>query len=235
MESDHDVCPECGALDTCVHDNEPSSTTFSNPTEDIIDMVSVSPIQPDMEVFNTYSYGSEPDGNPRLLAYYGFVLPEDEAADVRIGFDFSDIILSWPNEKEAYHAYEILLKEWSKLEWASPTGDCGEEELVFWNDDDEEPFIINADAKVSHQLYLLCAVLGQTRNTAGLNMEELKRRIFEQTSSSDGGSISEIIADVIRRRQAKMDAGSSTQICEKLDVCRVYLSLKYRAITDFFS
>ena len=100
MQSDYDVCVECGSLAECEHDREtesaiapvslPSnihplshdSTPISNET-DYLEMRTVRPILPFSEVFNTY--GSLP--NSALLSRYGFLLSENEHDTIRMVLD----------------------------------------------------------------------------------------------------------------------------------------------------
>ncbi|KAG2042410.1 hypothetical protein BDR03DRAFT_943306 [Suillus americanus] len=88
MESDFDVCVECGSLVECDHDHEtlpavPSRGAYSLPGVckpdlaleiDTLDMCSIKPILPHSEVFNTYGSLS----NAELISRYGFTLPENE-------------------------------------------------------------------------------------------------------------------------------------------------------------
>ncbi|EIW79184.1 hypothetical protein CONPUDRAFT_145299 [Coniophora puteana RWD-64-598 SS2] len=101
LESDYDVCVECGSLVECQHDreehiNEPSRELSgsadraayppfrmeitSSEAEDVMEMHSVLPIPPNSEVFNTY--GSLP--NATLLARYGFVLDGNDLDVVNV-------------------------------------------------------------------------------------------------------------------------------------------------------
>ncbi|KAG1811399.1 uncharacterized protein BJ212DRAFT_505922 [Suillus subaureus] len=96
MESDFDVCVECGSLVECDHDHEtlpavPSRGAYSLPGVckpdlaleiDTLDMCSVKPILPHSEVFNTYGSLS----NAELISRYGFTLPENECDIVSLGY-----------------------------------------------------------------------------------------------------------------------------------------------------
>lgn len=105
MESDFDVCAECGSLTECDHDRETLPTvssrgSYSLPGEckpdlaleiDTLDMCSVKPILPHSEVFNTYGSLS----NAELISRYGFTLPENECDIVSLGYgSFSAFINS---------------------------------------------------------------------------------------------------------------------------------------------
>ncbi|KAF9245311.1 hypothetical protein BU15DRAFT_34006, partial [Melanogaster broomeanus] len=100
MESDYDVCVECGSLAECEHDREvgsdvapPSLASNVHPSShdrapstneiDYLEMRTILPIPPHSEVFNTYGTLS----NAALLSRYGFMLPENEHDTVKMVFD----------------------------------------------------------------------------------------------------------------------------------------------------
>jgi hypothetical protein len=78
-QSDYDVCPECGAVDECTHDqNEGTSVAgiagtpaMSPSLKPTYDMVTNTGVPPGEEVFNTYG---ETLNNAQLLCQYGFQL-----------------------------------------------------------------------------------------------------------------------------------------------------------------
>ncbi|KAH7926391.1 hypothetical protein BV22DRAFT_355569 [Leucogyrophana mollusca] len=98
MESEYDVCVECGSLVECEHDHEPGehpprpptlggthpaeivtnppaiTTKDSDADADTLEMRMVRPIPPHTEVFNTYGALT----NAALLARYGFLLDANE-------------------------------------------------------------------------------------------------------------------------------------------------------------
>ncbi|KAG1880290.1 hypothetical protein C8R48DRAFT_683341 [Suillus tomentosus] len=97
MESDFDVCAECGSLAECDHDRETLTAVPSRGGAcslpgvckpdlaleiDTLDMCSVKPILPHSEVFNTYGSLS----NAELISRYGFTLPENEYDIVSLGY-----------------------------------------------------------------------------------------------------------------------------------------------------
>ncbi|KIK48128.1 hypothetical protein CY34DRAFT_731595 [Suillus luteus UH-Slu-Lm8-n1] len=104
MESDFDVCAECGSLAECDHDREtlpavPSRGAYSLPGEskpdlaleiDTLDMCSVKPILPHSEVFNTYGSLS----NAELISRYGFTLPENEHDIVSLGYGSCSVFIN---------------------------------------------------------------------------------------------------------------------------------------------
>ncbi|KIJ20793.1 hypothetical protein PAXINDRAFT_6574 [Paxillus involutus ATCC 200175] len=100
MESDYDVCVECGSLAECEHDRELEShiapralapnlpplsqinASYSNEI-DYLEMRTVRPVPSHTELFNTYGTLS----NAALLSRYGFTLPENEHDTVKMVFD----------------------------------------------------------------------------------------------------------------------------------------------------
>ncbi|KAF9077619.1 hypothetical protein BDP27DRAFT_480769 [Rhodocollybia butyracea] len=90
LETEYEVCPDCGSLQQCPHDQDP--TDFSSPskaaeTEDDYEMVSNANISPHSEVFNTYG---ETLTNAQLIAQYGFSLDVNE--NDRITWQFDDLV-----------------------------------------------------------------------------------------------------------------------------------------------
>ncbi|BGP36196.1 hypothetical protein JCM10450v2_000094 [Rhodotorula kratochvilovae] len=78
LASDAWVCPECGRLDACPHDDESAGATAAAREareEETVDMVSEREIDPGEEVFNTYGSGLS---NAHLVAAYGFLLEGNE-------------------------------------------------------------------------------------------------------------------------------------------------------------
>lgn len=78
-QSDFYVCPECGSLRECPHDDEYNSH-FLNSSTDVnhdlcYEMVSNAEILPGEEVFNTYG---ERLSNAELLMQYGFILDPND-------------------------------------------------------------------------------------------------------------------------------------------------------------
>ncbi|KAG9092899.1 hypothetical protein FS749_015349 [Ceratobasidium sp. UAMH 11750] len=83
IETDFDVCPICGALQSCPHDQDENDATLgSGPPEDAplnledtCDMVINAPVGAGDEIFNTYDANLP---NSVLLARYGFILEGNE-------------------------------------------------------------------------------------------------------------------------------------------------------------
>ncbi|EIN06179.1 hypothetical protein PUNSTDRAFT_136969 [Punctularia strigosozonata HHB-11173 SS5] len=82
LESDYHVCPTCGSLDECPHDEDGSTVErgWRQPLNgqsgsDTYEMVTNAHVQAGEEVFNTYG---EHLSNAELLARYGFMLDSNE-------------------------------------------------------------------------------------------------------------------------------------------------------------
>jgi len=87
LASDAWVCPECGKLGACEHDDEgepgreresalePPRTSSSRDEADTVDMVCERGVEPGDEVFNTYGGALS---NAHLVAAYGFLLEGNE-------------------------------------------------------------------------------------------------------------------------------------------------------------
>ncbi|CAE6401786.1 unnamed protein product [Rhizoctonia solani] len=79
IETDFDVCPVCGSLEACPHDedDQESSNLTDGKTdlENTCDMVMNAPISAGDEIFNSYDTNMS---NSTLLARYGFILEGNE-------------------------------------------------------------------------------------------------------------------------------------------------------------
>ncbi|KAF4588307.1 hypothetical protein EYR38_010274 [Pleurotus pulmonarius] len=143
IETDFDVCPLCGALYECPHDDGPKLETHvgQNHYDSCYEMVANSPIPRHSEVFNTYG---ETLGNAALLARYGFVLDVNE----------NDCI-TWSMEEltddaDLAASFQLAAHEWESEK--SLRACCESSNLVYYS----ESFTVDGDGKVSHRLWLLC-------------------------------------------------------------------------------
>ncbi|KAJ6504744.1 hypothetical protein C8R47DRAFT_157139 [Mycena vitilis] len=168
LESDFDVCPECGSLHRCGHDDtgEPvARSTIPDDADDFYEMVSNRTIPPNSEAFNTYG---ETLSNAELLVQYGFILDDNDNDHLTWSFDelaeFTENTLSassWTWDAVGGRAqFEALLRSISTLPWAR----MSESELVHL--DRTRPFCLNGDdATISHDLWLYVALLLSIRNS----------------------------------------------------------------------
>ncbi|KAJ6583914.1 hypothetical protein DFH09DRAFT_1143797 [Mycena vulgaris] len=160
LESDFDVCPECGSLQRCVHDDatdpDPRSTISEN-ADNFYEMVSNRAIPPHAEVFNTYG---ETLSNAELLVQYGFILDGNE--NDRLTWTLTDLAhfsenylpSSWTWDSVGERPdFQALLSSLTALPWDN----VSESEMVHL--DRTYAFCLNGDATISHGLWLYFALL----------------------------------------------------------------------------
>ncbi|KAF9025013.1 SET domain-containing protein [Hymenopellis radicata] len=157
LESEFDVCPECGALQQCSHDSPPSSP-ISAPSNDsdpgYFEMVTNTVVPADEEVFNTYG---EELSNADLLIRYGFM--SDVNDNDRVSWDFTE-------------TERLPVLDFSALE---------ESELVWVHEGPTAEFYINSDGILSHHLFLR---LSGIREQVGLNELFASPDALRQTAMS---------------------------------------------------
>jgi SET domain-containing protein 6 len=175
-QSDYDVCSTCGSLNECVHDREEgmgSETTCATDhaaenlleTEGYYEMVSNAPILPNMEVFNTYG---ENLSNAQLLARYGFALDGNE--NDRVTWNLEELWTDYVGLESG--RIERITGLWVEVveKWSDRWGELfSESELVQLNPgrvwtggrggNEDNVFWVNADGKITHQMWLYCALL----------------------------------------------------------------------------
>ncbi|KAI0326642.1 SET domain-containing protein [Cubamyces sp. BRFM 1775] len=158
MASDFHVCPICGSLHECPHDRDdnlpppsldtPPARTQNSTDSDTVDMVTVRPIPPHSEVFNTYGADL---GNASLLARYGFAL--DAASDtdiVTFGWSGSGILV---DSDEDMVAFRVVHREALRATRDIIRGST----LLFAPHEDEREtrwLMINSDGQVSLGLFI---------------------------------------------------------------------------------
>ncbi|KAJ7490544.1 hypothetical protein FB451DRAFT_621547 [Mycena latifolia] len=158
LESDFDVCPDCGSLQRCVHDDTTadfdSRPTIAGDAEEFYEMVANMAIPPNTEVFNTYG---ETLSNAELLVQYGFILEGND--NDRLTWTLHDLaqfsehyLADWSSVGGRRH-FEDLLSSLIALPWDR----ISESELVHL--DRTHAFSLNADATISHGLWLYFALL----------------------------------------------------------------------------
>ncbi|KAF5389179.1 hypothetical protein D9757_003496 [Collybiopsis confluens] len=158
LETEFEVCPECGSLQQCPHDRDADIHLDSDAiskypeSEDTYDMVSSSHIAPHSQVFNTYG---ETLTNAQLLVQYGFALDVNENDHISWHFDdlqgFLESRQGSPMMASGL-SWEILVKSFSSEAFS-------DSELLYDPDTSNttEAFRINCDGKLSWQLWLLIA------------------------------------------------------------------------------
>ncbi|KAF8215073.1 hypothetical protein K438DRAFT_2008546 [Mycena galopus ATCC 62051] len=167
LESDFDVCPECGSLQRCMHDaitvdHIARSTTTSDDADDFYEMVSNRAIPSNSEVFNTYG---ETLSNAELLVQYGFILDGNdndhltwtstELAQFSENHFSASSPSSWTWDSVGGRTrFQDLLHSITSLLWDR----ISESELVTLEHTHAE-FCLNGDAVISHRLWLYFALL----------------------------------------------------------------------------
>ncbi|TFK82917.1 SET domain-containing protein [Polyporus arcularius HHB13444] len=152
LASEYDVCPECGSLAECPHDQEDSiePSRHEHPAEDVmdtVDMVAVRPIPAGVEIFNTYGAHL---GNAALLARYGFVLDGCEADKVTFGWPGSGLVLRNQHEDFVEIFQEVKSGVGPLVDVSSSLYESG--------DDTKEPSLsVNSDGQASLGLFVWAA------------------------------------------------------------------------------
>ncbi|GAA5826079.1 hypothetical protein JCM3770_000979 [Rhodotorula araucariae] len=193
LASDAWVCPECGRLDACPHDDDerPASPVAARAggTEETVDMVAERAIEAGEEVFNTYGSGLS---NAHLVAAYGFLLEGNEHEVVSFErCPTLDMLLRYEGDEERVLGVdgrlEALERELDKLAtaWsiASTNGSPvdtdhpllapGPPPAAAARSDD---YYIDADARLSPALWLAIALLALrlARRRAAARQDELR-------------------------------------------------------------
>ncbi|KAI0661641.1 hypothetical protein C8Q70DRAFT_910421 [Cubamyces menziesii] len=158
MASDFHVCPVCGALHECPHDKDefspspaldtPLARPQSSTDVDTVDMVTVRPVPPHSEVFNTYGAAL---GNASLLARYGFALDAANDTDVvTFGWPGSGILV---DSDEDMVAFRMVHREALRATRDVIRGSA----LLFAPHEDEREarwLMVNGDGQVSLGLFI---------------------------------------------------------------------------------
>jgi N-lysine methyltransferase SETD6 len=176
---DMDIIPENTRMaQTLLHSRIPTRQQNHHDTE-AFEMRSNAPILPHSEIFNTYG---ETLTNAQLLAQYGFVLDANEndciTWEINELYDFA-AAQSMPRSESADHGHlDCLMEVWrgivqiwpddagwidSGLVYSpSKTNLAGTDSNLFEADNGHHGIALelNSDARIAHQLWLYCALLG---------------------------------------------------------------------------
>lgn len=196
-----------------------SPTSRSGDGDDTCEMVSNSPILPFAEIFNTYG---EQLTNAQLLVQYGFALDGNEN-DV-ISWDIEELQpISETRDRGEDASTKTLLLELLQV-WRGREGRWDNSNLVYEPQSDSEgadtratqrqrqmKLCINAEAKMSHELWLYCALvsmrhtglLARTSETSDLlgtmekvaKVQVLLEAQLEDAETSAGDDPSQLISD----------------------------------------
>ncbi|SCV68016.1 BQ2448_137 [Microbotryum intermedium] len=172
-EAEHWVCSTCGSFEECPHDDEMDTESedkprlSSSPTSDAVvadetetyELVSLLPIEPNEEIFNTYG----DFGNAQLVAMYGFLIDGNQFD--RIHFDLVSEIRLGEEQREEL---EDLRSIW--LDMGPRAHDHHEHDLItpLVNSDltpqqlrSHNDYYIDAEARLSTPLWLAILVASE--------------------------------------------------------------------------
>ncbi|KAJ3851944.1 hypothetical protein EV368DRAFT_83037 [Lentinula lateritia] len=178
LETEYEVCPECGSLQQCPHDQD-IEPTLGHPTsgfqqiekDNTYDMVSNAAITPHSEVFNTYG---ETLSNAQLLTRYGFILDVNENDSVSWEFEGLIHFLEELNHSKSRGSGTPLGLPWNTLVESFDVDVFSNSELVF--EPAEAAYCINCEGKVSWQFWLVvvshqCASLVPAEEILSISMD----------------------------------------------------------------
>ncbi|KAG6830432.1 hypothetical protein H0H92_000735 [Tricholoma furcatifolium] len=170
LETEFNVCAQCGSLYECPHDTEDSNTlrpvdrrnithpATSEEFDSFYEMVSNASISPGEEVFNTYG---ETLTNAELLCRYGFILDANE--NDRVHLDFSDILNITTDLSNSGVQFTQTEADWDMI--IQRFGDEGvyslvsESSLIYYEEGNHgRAFSLDADGRVSHRLWTVLAL-----------------------------------------------------------------------------
>jgi hypothetical protein len=186
LQSDFDVCLECGSADECEHDRadqadgmkrSPSSSDVRAPrftavvwlispqqVENTCEMVTNAFIPAGAEVFNIYGPLL---GNAQLICHYGFALDGNEH-DV-VSWDAAELADALPSTlHETQRRYAAELREWRQ---DAPSWE--DSDLIFVIDRRESSparsHLVDADGCISRELWIWAAATALAQETSSMN------------------------------------------------------------------
>lgn len=162
LASDHWVCPACGTLRECPHDEQGGGSAVGADHDltggnDTCDMVTELDVFAGEEVYNTYGRLS----NGRLLASYGFTLEGSEQDEILI--DQSLVVEAVRRQFGAVRDLGAEARTGSLWKFRDPTlsylaDALAQHPLVVW-DRDQAKLSIDADGRISIGFFVLASSL----------------------------------------------------------------------------
>ncbi|BGP28433.1 hypothetical protein JCM10296v2_000165 [Rhodotorula toruloides] len=219
------VCPECGKLEHCEHDEEGGVGSQAEATvaveDDTCDMVVERAIEAGEEMFNTYGELS----NAKLLASYGFLLEANEHDTVE--FDLDEAVnscLPYATPREVFvQRYNILhtITHLSSIDDDHP----------LLHPSDPANISIDADGRISIGLWLLAVAAVDDMAGAEISQEVVMRLAealgtlaIEQEEGEDGAGAPTRSMPTAEDVKMIQRVGQAV-----LRLCRSYRSRQYRA------
>ncbi|KAJ2931529.1 hypothetical protein H1R20_g5567, partial [Candolleomyces eurysporus] len=183
LESEHDVCPECGSVDECPHDGneegrQPRTGSKSDALDPDYEMVANTSIPPLSEVYNTYG---ETLSNAELLCQHGFVLEAND--NDTLTWTVDEILDTLECTTEPLRS--TILQTWGGYRDDSEFMDGFDDSTRLLSlssaSSKETAFFINADGQVSVQLWVLILTISglQTKQVASLLDEAESRHALQ--------------------------------------------------------
>lgn len=170
IQSDYNVCSECGSLQECPHDRDggTSDTIVRIPLDEhdlYYEMISNTAIPPHTEIFNTYG---EDLTNAQLLNQYGFILDVNE--NDRLFWTMDDVLetLAFGHTTGGIHDShrQRLAQDLRDVSAYILGGELvfRQSHLLYHEASRENVFCLNSDGIMSHHLWLALFVLSVWRN-----------------------------------------------------------------------
>jgi len=167
LESDYNVCPECGSLKECPHDRDPKGaaneakpilmTGAQDENHDLYyEMVANAGIPPHSEIFNTYG---EDLTNAQLLNQYGFILDVND--NDRLCWTMDEILRTICPGAIAEEVCRYVASILPQISEDHPLYDTSQ--LTYYELLAKEHICLNDEGMASHQLLAVLFVLASKR------------------------------------------------------------------------
>ncbi|KAF4621125.1 hypothetical protein D9613_000996 [Agrocybe pediades] len=238
LESDFNVCPECGALYECVHDRDehdeddgdhdrrPPAATSGDERDIFFEMVSNAGIPSHSEIFNTYG---ERLTNAELLNQYGFILDVND--NDHLSWTMDEVLHLLSSEPVSRQDKDNVLRRFrevsSILRHSDATSLLSRSNIIHFLGSDNNSFSINSEGVVSHMLWTLLFVLSTRRQPeTGLQaqllavlalQEQFELSLAEEDDDDGGGEVAVDETDVgLARLRVLLDiAGMVVTLCRE--------------------
>lgn len=211
-KSEFSVCPQCGSLHECLHDQndapvqsldnrlteiETRAVFHREDLDDFYEMVSNAPIPPHSQVFNTYG---ESLTNAQLLSQYGFILDANE--NDYLSWDPDEVYQGFsPGNDVNFHGGRTrLISIWKDM-LLDTMGNgllerISDSQLVYLRSENSTDLWLNADGKISYPLWIFLVLPSIDRGNSNLTFlsEALSclldyQLVLETQAETDGNDV----------------------------------------------
>ncbi|BGO88554.1 hypothetical protein NBRC10512_004653 [Rhodotorula toruloides] len=220
------VCPECGKLERCEHDEEGDVTYQAKATvvteDDTCDMVVERAIEAGEEVFNTYGQLS----NAKLLASYGFLLEANEHDIIEFDLDEAvNLYLPYATRRE------VFIQRFETFKTFDHVSSINDDHPLL-HPSDPARISIDADGRLSTGLWLLA--LAAANDMAGAEThQEVVARLAEAVglmASEQEVEVEDGAGAATRFIPAAEDVATISLVSQMvLQLCRSYRSRQHKA------